>query len=172
MFRNADSLRHFDYRVAAIDHLAYSFVLELLRIPCSPIPHLTTFLPSPSETIRCLRFQGNSSRPTGYLWVNRYDPDDPASLLDHSCAPKTHGHHTDPAIVARILAARATDGWGAKKLLRVLQRHDPEVRWPARSTINDILNRHGLLKKRRRRRKWNHSGRMRMRSSALPPVHI
>ena len=112
-----------------------------------------------SMTELCERF--GVSRPTGYLWINRYDPDDPESLLDHSCAPKTHGHQTDPAIVARILAARATYGWGAKKLLRVLQRHDPEVRWPARSTINDILNRHGLLKKRRRRRKWNHSGRNR-----------
>lgn len=36
-------------------------------------------------------------------------------------------------------------------------RH-PALPWPARSTVNDVLDRHQLLRKNRRRRKWAHPG--------------
>ena len=47
---------------------------------------------------------------------------------------------------ALILEARREYGWGAKKLLRVLAKRYPALDWPARSTINAILGRHGLLR--------------------------
>ena len=98
------------------------------------------------------------SRPTGYLWVSRFDEDDPQSLIDRSHAPLHHINQTDARIVDRILETRDKYGWGAKKLLAVLQRSDAQTHWPARSTVNDILDRHGLLHKRRPRHRWSHPG--------------
>ena len=46
------------------------------------------------------------SRPTGYLWVSRFDEDDPHSLLDRSHAPHHHVNQTDARIVERILETR------------------------------------------------------------------
>jgi transposase InsO family protein len=57
-----------------------------------------------------------------------------------------------------IVAARREYRWGATKLLAVLRQARPRVAWPARSTVNEILNRHGLLEKRRRRGRWQHPG--------------
>jgi len=61
--------------------------------------------------------------------------------------------------VAAIIEARQRHpSWGAKKLLSVLQKRHPRWLWPHRSTVCDILKRHGLVPKRRRRRKIGHSG--------------
>ena len=49
-------------------------------------------------------------------------------------------------------------GWGAKKLVAILERRHPEVSWPARSTVNAILDRQGLIRKKRRKRGWDHPG--------------
>jgi transposase InsO family protein len=40
----------------------------------------------------------------------------------------------------------------------VLQDRHPRTAWPTRSTINAILDRHGVLRKQRRRRRWPHAG--------------
>jgi len=42
--------------------------------------------------------------------------------------------------------------WGSKKLRTELERQDPEVKWPARSTIDALLKRNGLVEPRKRRR--------------------
>jgi putative transposase len=98
------------------------------------------------------------SRPTGYEWVSRYDPKDPRSLLDRSSAPGRQANRTDPETEALILWARSKYKWGAKKLRWRLEKDFPGVRLPARSTMNAILDRHGLLRKRRRRNHWLHPG--------------
>jgi putative transposase len=98
------------------------------------------------------------SRPTGYRWVNRYDPEDLHSLHDRSRAPRTHGRQTDPWTEGWLLWARGEYKWGAKKLRQILAREYPGVHLPAVSTINALLDRHGLVKKRRGRRKWGHPG--------------
>ncbi|MGH8920903.1 MAG: integrase core domain-containing protein, partial [Actinomycetes bacterium] len=53
--------------------------------------------------------------------------------------------------------------WGPRKLLKVLRRRDRRegrpVAWPARSTVADLLRRHGLITPRRRRRFPGHPGR-------------
>ena len=81
-------------------------------------------------------------------------------------APLTCPHHTPAAIEAQVVAARRRYGWGAKKLRRRLHDQAPAVVWPARSTINDILDRHGLLRKHRRRSPWIHPGRVPITSAA------
>jgi transposase InsO family protein len=72
--------------------------------------------------------------------------------------PKTSPQQTPAWIEQQILDARAQYGWGAKKLRQVLSGRYPTESWPARSTINAILDRKGKLRKQRRRRKWEHPG--------------
>ena len=112
----------------------------------------------------CARY--GISRPTGYLWRARYESAGAAGLEPRRSAPHTCPHHTPAAIEAQVVAARRRYGWGAKKIRRRLQDQAPEVVWPARSTINDILDRHGLLRKHRRRSTWIHPGRVPITSAA------
>jgi len=103
----------------------------------------------------CERF--GISRPTGYKWLAR-SRESGGSLEDRSRAPHRCPHRTSDGIEELLLAARRRYGWGAKKLRNVLSVRHPQLVWPARSTINDVLDRHGLLRKKRRRKKWNHPG--------------
>jgi transposase InsO family protein len=103
------------------------------------------------------------SRKCGYARVQRFREEGPAGLEDRSRAPKSCPHRTPEELEQLIIAERKTLRWGARKLLRVLSARHPGLAWPARSTISDILERHGLVKQRRRRRKWQHPG-------AVPPL--
>jgi transposase InsO family protein len=103
----------------------------------------------------CERF--GISRPTGYKWIGRSRAPD-GGLEELSRAPHRCPHRTAARSAELILAARREYGWGARKLRQVLATRHRDLRWPARSTINDLLERHGLLRKNRRRRKWLHPG--------------
>jgi len=98
------------------------------------------------------------SRPTGYKWLARHHAGGGAGLDDRNRAPHRCPHRTSDALEALIIAARRDYGWGAKKLLGVLRTRHPGRVWPARSTVNAVLERHMLLHKNRRRRKWDHPG--------------
>jgi putative transposase len=98
------------------------------------------------------------SRPTGYKWLARQRAEGDDGLLDSTRAPHHCPHRTGDDVEALLLAARREFGWGAKKLLLVLAKRHPAKAWPARSTVNAILERHGVLHKNRRRRKWSHPG--------------
>jgi putative transposase len=97
------------------------------------------------------------SRPTGYKWLARHREAGNA-LTDRSRAPHQCPHRTSGTLEALIVTARLKYGWGAKKLRQVLRTRYPDRAWPARSTLNAILDRHGLLRKNRRRRPWTHPG--------------
>lgn len=109
-----------------------------------------------SMTELCERF--GVSRPSGYLCLRRFDAEGLSGLEDRSRAPKEPARRTAPHIEARVIAARKKYRWGAKKLLQVLAREEPCALLPARSTVNEILERHGLLRKQRRQRRWQHPG--------------
>lgn len=98
------------------------------------------------------------TRPTGYKWLARYRTGGAAALENHSRAPQHSPHRTAVEVELLLLAARRQYGWGAKKLLQVLRGRHPDRTWPARSTVNAMLERHGLLRKHRRRRRWSHPG--------------
>ena len=92
------------------------------------------------------------SRNTGYKWLARYRSQGASGLEDRSRAPHEHGRRMAPEIAAAILALRRDrPHWGPLKLRAVLQRRQPEVSWPAASTIGDLLRRQGLSDRRRRR---------------------
>jgi transposase InsO family protein len=62
--------------------------------------------------------------------------------------------------IADLLCAtrRKPPDWGAGKLLDFLEPRHPQIAWPAVSTVHDLLARHGLVPKRRRRRPHQHPG--------------
>ena len=106
------------------------------------------------------------SRPTGYKWRARYAEEGEAGLLERSHRPRRCPHETTAKMVELVLDAKLKYRWGARKLRRVLERNYPRLELPARSTIFDILERHGLVRKKRRRRKWNHPGAVPLRTTA------
>lgn len=114
----------------------------------------------------CARY--GVSRRIGYKWLARYDADGRRGLVDRSRAPH-HCPHRIPAPLAELLVAERTAHpyWGARKLLKVLADHHPEIRtWPAASTAADLLARRGLVHRRRRRRAPVHPGVVRPTTAA------
>ena len=66
------------------------------------------------------------------------------ALADHSRRPHRSPNHCDAAVEARVLVVReAHPAWGARKIAHCLKRDGVEP--PARSTVHEILRRHGLV---------------------------
>ncbi len=100
------------------------------------------------------------SRVTGHKWLKRFRGKGVQGLEDLSRAPQHSPHQTSAAIVEMIAEARGHHpNWGARKLIRWLQRRRPNLALPAPSTAGDILKRLGLITPRRRRRHLPHPGR-------------
>ena len=100
------------------------------------------------------------SRQTAYKWIDRDEAGGPPALVDQSRRPRSCPHATPEDLVTAVLEERRhPPRWGAKKLLRILRRKDPDGAWPARSTVCDLLKRHDLVPKTRRRPRLPHPGR-------------
>lgn len=98
------------------------------------------------------------SRPTGYKWVRRFEVAGVLGLLDRSRRPHHSPQQTEAAVVDALVQLRQRHPrWGAKKLLAVATRQQPDTTWPARSTVCALLKTRGLIVARRRR---------------TPPVHV
>jgi len=99
------------------------------------------------------------SRKTGYKWLDRFAEHGPHGLADRSHRPHSCPHATPPEIVQAVLEFRRRRGWGAPKLQRLLRNRFPQRPPPTVATIHRILDRHGLVSPRRRRRRRAHPGR-------------
>src|SRR5437016_3957956 len=100
-----------------------------------------------------------TSRKTGYKWLARFEDAGRAGLRDRNRAPHCCPHRISSDVAAVICAARRQHpSWGPAKLLAWLRPRQPALDWPAVSTAGDLLARRGLVKKRRRRRQWQHPG--------------
>jgi len=98
----------------------------------------------------CLNY--GISRDTGHRLIARYKQFGLDGLKDRSSAPHAHPNQTPVELVTMILKLRAKQpSWGPDKLRRRLQKKHPELTWPAASTIGAILDRAGVLVKRRSR---------------------
>ena len=110
-----------------------------------------------SVTELCERY--GVSRKTGDTWIDCYLMHGPQGLEERSRRPSTSPRQTPDHVVAAILEARRRHpSWGAKKLLSILCKRHPRWPWPARSTVCDMLSRHGFVPKKRKRRVSGHPG--------------
>ena len=92
------------------------------------------------------------SRPTGDKWLERFLRYGEAGLADFSSAPRHHPNQVPAELAARIVSVRQEHmSWGPRKLLARLKRRQEDIRWPAASTIGELLRRLGLSVSRKRR---------------------
>jgi putative transposase len=106
------------------------------------------------ETIAALCRRFGVSRKCGYKWLERYRDEGFAGLADRSHAPLHHPHEvSDEALEQCLAVRRAHPTWGPVKVRAFLARREPELHWPAPSTIGALFDREGLTVKRRLRRR-------------------
>lgn len=94
------------------------------------------------------------SRQAGYNTLARYRHAGWEGLEALSHAPRRHPNQTSPAIEQQIVELRHEHmRWGPRKLKVVLERKQPDVNWPAASTMGELLRREGLVIPRKKRRR-------------------
>jgi putative transposase len=93
------------------------------------------------------------SRVTGYKILNRYKESGLDGLQDRSRRPYRHANKLPFQIERAILAIkREYPSWGAPKIREKLIREYPMLKPPAKSTVHAVLDRNGLVRRRKRRR--------------------
>jgi transposase InsO family protein len=95
------------------------------------------------------------SRKTGYKIFNRYKEEGLDALCDRSRRPVRYANQL-PDQIERLIVETKRDKphWGARKIRELLVRRlAGDVRIPAKSTVHAVLDRHGLVKRARQRRR-------------------
>lgn len=92
------------------------------------------------------------SEKTGHKQLKRFREGGIEGLRDRSHAGLTHPHRIAPEVRERVIALRRRYPlYGAQMLRDWLIQHEPEVRWPAASSIGELLKRSNLIPRRKRR---------------------
>src|SRR6058998_270717 len=92
------------------------------------------------------------SRKTGYKIFDRYKDCGVAAFSDRSRRPYRQANRLPPQLEAVIVRLkREYPGWGAPKIREKLRRQSTAPHLPAISTVHAVLDRHGLVHRRRRR---------------------
>ncbi|MDH5446874.1 MAG: integrase core domain-containing protein [Gammaproteobacteria bacterium] len=100
----------------------------------------------------CHRF--GISRKTGYKWVDRYRQEGVDGLKARSRACHHHPNAISEEVIHEILKLKSRySQWGPKKLHDWLVLNRPHQRWPVVSTFGDILERHGLVNTRKKKKR-------------------
>lgn len=100
------------------------------------------------------------SRKTGYKIWGRYQQEGLDALCDRSRRPVRYANQL-PGQIERLIVETRRDKphWGARKIRELLVRKlAGDVRIPARSTVHAVLDRHGLVKRARQRRRFKAEG--------------
>jgi putative transposase len=105
------------------------------------------------ETMSRLCEEFAISRKTGYKILKRYRDYGVEGLTDRSRRPYRHANQLPLQVETLIVRLkRERPSWGAPKIRERLARLYPDVMRPAISTVHAVLDRHGLVKRRRARR--------------------
>lgn len=100
----------------------------------------------------CERYE--ISRKTGYKWIGRHCLEGVDGLKERSRAPHVDGRARPAELLAAVLALKERwPLWGPRKLRAKLAELHPDWVVPAASTIGDWLQREGLTRGRRPRRR-------------------
>ena len=105
------------------------------------------------ESMAALCREFGISRKTGYKIFDRYKDCGVQALTDRSRRPYRQANRLPAQLEATIVRLkREYPGWGAPKIREKLRRQAIAPQLPAISTVHAVLDRHGLVKRRRRRR--------------------
>lgn len=96
------------------------------------------------------------SRVTGHKIWNRYRDTGARGLYNRSRAAHKHPNQT-PFEVEQLIVRlkREKANWGAPKIRDLVGRRYPTITLPSTSTVHSILDRHNLVRKRRKRNKFH-----------------
>ena len=122
---------------------------------CKPMDERLKFIARllDGEKMSSLCREFGISRPTGYKIFSRYKDCGLDGLQDRSRRPYRHANQLPFQIERTILQLkREYPSWGAPKIRDKLIREYPMIQPPAKSTVHAVLDRHGLVKRRKRRR--------------------
>ena len=105
-----------------------------------------------SMTSLCEEF--GISRKTGYKIFTRYQHVGVKGLVDRSRRPNRHANQL-PVVIEKAIVGlkREFPSWGAPKIRERLKQRWPELHRPAISTVHATLDRHGLVRRRSKRRR-------------------
>jgi putative transposase len=122
---------------------------------CNPMDERLKFiarlLDGDQMALLCREF--GISRKTGYKILTRYNEIGLDGLTDRSRRPYRHANQLPTQIETLIVRCKQDKpNWGAPKIRERLVRLYPDVHTPAISTVHAVLDRHGLVKRRTRRR--------------------
>jgi len=94
------------------------------------------------------------SRKTGYKIYDRYKDCGVGAFTDRSRRPHRQANRLPPQVEAVIVRLkRQYPGWGAPKIREKLRQQSTAPHLPAISTVHAVLDRCGLVHRRRRRRR-------------------
>jgi putative transposase len=106
------------------------------------------------ETMTALCAEFGISRKTGYKIYQRYQRIGVQGLTDRSRRPYRHANQLPRVVEQTIVRVkREFPSWGAPKIRERLRQRWPDIPCPAISTVHAVLDRHGLVRRRSRRRR-------------------
>jgi putative transposase len=96
------------------------------------------------------------SRVTGYKIWNRYQQQGTSGLPNRSRAPHKHPNQLPFEIEQLIVRLKKEKpNWGAPKIRELIDKRYSDIKLPAISTVHCVLDRHGLVNKKKRRKKFS-----------------
>ncbi len=105
------------------------------------------------------------SRTTGHKLIERYKLMGQCALVKQKRTPHRYANRLPIEIEALILNLKQEySNWGAPKIREKIIKKYPDVKAPATSTIHAVLDRNGLVKKRK--------GRKRFKAQGTPLEHV
>jgi putative transposase len=105
------------------------------------------------ETISALCREFGISRVTGHKIIDRYKESGMQAFTDRSRKPFRQANRLPFQIEKLIVQVKKEfPTWGAPKIRERIHTHYPDVALPAKSTVHAVLDRNGLVAKKRRRR--------------------
>lgn len=117
--------------------------------------------------------QYHISSKTGYKWLERYRSGGIAALSDQSTRPRSSPGGLCEDAVCRIIALKqAHPHWGPRKLQVLYAAKHPGAGQPSESSFKRVLEKAGLVEKRRRARPAADAGRIQLRRLATAPNEV
>ena len=90
------------------------------------------------------------SEKTGHKWKKRFYEDGKSGLVEKSRSPDIHPNAlSEDTIIDLIALKTAHPFWGAKKIRELYAKSHPEITVPSLSSVNRILSKANLVKKRK-----------------------
>jgi putative transposase len=123
-----------------------------------------------THNFRALCKEYGISTKTGYKWQNRALQYGYEELSELSRRPLSHAKELNEGVICEIIRLKnAHPTWGARKLRDIYQRHHGDV--PSESSFKRVLERAGLVEKRKIRRR-SEAGRICSNRRATAPNEI